>query len=672
MMSSLLHAEVAPGLVSVDRGPGSGRPSGMLEDRIRAAATRLQGRPRRQDPRLGRPRPRRLRRGQRDADPARPPRRPRRHFTFTHSRRPRPALRQLGRPRCARSSKATCSAIYSLQPLPTWPARCGSRTAPASPPTGSRPARATTTARKGTLADAPAGPARTKAVADTSIGAQPNSGPHVTSPAAPRPAAAEGPGRSPRSPFGILARYAPRPAARRRCSGRDPRRLWQRRDGAGAHTEPARRRHDQHTTRPRPRRPPPRRGVKLVKVGSFDQPLYVTAPPGDRRRIFVVEQAGRSASSAAGSSCRRRSSTSASASRPAASRGCSGSPSRPTTRRSGSLLRLLHRQRTPRSTSSSSSARATTVADPASAAHRPRPRRPRGQPQRRPAGLRPRRLLYVGTGDGGGGNDQHGARGNAQNLGSPLGKILRIDPRAERRQAVHGPAEQPVRRAAPARCGEIYAYGLRNPWRFSFDRATGDLVIGDVGQDAVEEIDFARKGTARGANFGWRPCEGRSATSTSPRPARGSRPHQEPRRRLVLDHRRLRRARPRCRRPLRPLRLRRLLQGPAAQRAASPAARPAATGDPRPARRSAGLASFGEDAAGRVYVVVAERAGLPVRRALTPRLRASAPGRRRRRRAARASARAARRRPPRGRGRSRRRRRRPRRRPPSPRCRRPA
>ncbi len=56
--------------------------------------------------------------------------------------------------------------------------------------------------------------------------------------------------------------------------------------------------------------------------------------------------------------------------------------------------------------------------------------------------------------------------------------------------------------------GEIYSYGLRNPWRFSFDRETGDLTIGDVGQNAVEEIDFVRAGEGAGANFGWRVFEG--------------------------------------------------------------------------------------------------------------------------------------------------------------------
>ena len=69
------------------------------------------------------------------------------------------------------------------------------------------------------------------------------------------------------------------------------------------------------------------------------------------------------------------------------------------------------------------------------------------------------------------------------------------------------PASNPFVSRSGAR-PEIYSYGLRNPWRFSFDRQTGDLTIGDVGQNAIEEIDFARKGEASGANYGWRPFEG--------------------------------------------------------------------------------------------------------------------------------------------------------------------
>ncbi|MDX6666676.1 MAG: hypothetical protein QOK04_56, partial [Solirubrobacteraceae bacterium] len=94
-----------------------------------------------------------------------------------------------------------------------------------------------------------------------------------------------------------------------------------------------------------------------------------------------------------------------------------------------------------------------------------------------------------------------------QNLGTMLGKILRIDPRPSGRRSYRIPASNPFVKRRGAR-GEIYAYGLRNPWRFSFDRATGDIAIGDVGQNAFEEIDFARRGKARGANYGWRVFEG--------------------------------------------------------------------------------------------------------------------------------------------------------------------
>ena len=126
-------------------------------------------------------------------------------------------------------------------------------------------------------------------------------------------------------------------------------------------------------------------------------------------------------------------------------------------------------------------------------------------------------LLYIGTGDGGGADDQHGSRGNAQDLGK-----LRASSCGSIRAAPAG-ARTRSRRAtrssgAAARAPEIYSYGLRNPWRFSFDRTTGDLTIGDVGQNAIEEIDFARKGEARGANYGWRPFEGTRRNFDEPAP----------------------------------------------------------------------------------------------------------------------------------------------------------
>jgi len=111
--------------------------------------------------------------------------------------------------------------------------------------------------------------------------------------------------------------------------------------------------------------------------------------------------------------------------------------------------------------------------------------------------------LYIGLGDGGSAGDP---MGNAQSLQTLLGKILRISPRpAEGPYTV--PDDNPFVDVAGAR-PEIWAYGLRNPWRFSFDRQTGDLWIGDVGQDAWEEIDFEAAGSKGGLNFGWDLFEG--------------------------------------------------------------------------------------------------------------------------------------------------------------------
>jgi len=111
--------------------------------------------------------------------------------------------------------------------------------------------------------------------------------------------------------------------------------------------------------------------------------------------------------------------------------------------------------------------------------------------------------LYVGTGDGGGGGDQ---QDNAQHLDRLLGKILRIDVDIDT-LPYRIPPSNPYVGSSGAR-GEIWAYGLRNPWRFSFDRETGDLWIGDVGQDLWEEVDFQPASSMGGENYGWRLMEG--------------------------------------------------------------------------------------------------------------------------------------------------------------------
>jgi len=128
-------------------------------------------------------------------------------------------------------------------------------------------------------------------------------------------------------------------------------------------------------------------------------------------------------------------------------------------------------------------------------------------------------FLYAGTGDGGGAFDP---AENAENLGSLLGKLLRIDPRAAAPYAV--PGGNPFVGVAGAR-PEIWAYGLRNPWRFSFDRATGDLALADVGQGDWEEVDVAPSGTGAGAFYGWDAFEGFARLETEPLPAA---PHTTP------------------------------------------------------------------------------------------------------------------------------------------------
>jgi uncharacterized protein (TIGR03437 family) len=111
--------------------------------------------------------------------------------------------------------------------------------------------------------------------------------------------------------------------------------------------------------------------------------------------------------------------------------------------------------------------------------------------------------LYLGLGDGGSGGDP---QNNAQRLNTLLGKILRVDVEGNP-GALRTPPDNPFLTSPNAR-PEIWAFGLRNPWRFSFDRATGDLWIGDVGQNIWEEINYQPAGSTGGQNYGWRVTEG--------------------------------------------------------------------------------------------------------------------------------------------------------------------
>jgi glucose/arabinose dehydrogenase len=247
-------------------------------------------------------------------------------------------------------------------------------------------------------------------------------------------------------------------------------------------------------------------GLRLVKVGVFDQPTYVTGAPGDTGRLFVVQKRGRVVLLVHG----RR------ASRPFldissivgsdnSEQGLLSMAFAPDYARSGRFYvdytghnGDVHVEEYDRS------AEDPNVADSASARavltipHHQFPNHNGGQLQFGPEGD-----LYVGVGDGGSENDPEN---NGQNVDVRLGKLLRISP--EPGGAYTIPNGNPFAAQAGKR-PEIWAYGLRNPWRFSFDRRTGDLVIADVGQDQQEEIDFAPRGTGAGANYGWSIFEGR-------------------------------------------------------------------------------------------------------------------------------------------------------------------
>jgi glucose/arabinose dehydrogenase len=111
----------------------------------------------------------------------------------------------------------------------------------------------------------------------------------------------------------------------------------------------------------------------------------------------------------------------------------------------------------------------------------------------------PDSYLYIGMGDGGGAGDRHGAIGNGQDLNALLGKILRIDVTNQDTYAI--PPDNPFGT-------EVWSYGWRNPWRFSFDRATNDLYSADVGQNVYEEVHFQPASSKGGENYGWRIMEG--------------------------------------------------------------------------------------------------------------------------------------------------------------------
>ena len=248
-----------------------------------------------------------------------------------------------------------------------------------------------------------------------------------------------------------------------------------------------------------------RGGVRLKRVGNFDQPVYVTGAPGFPRLLFVVEQRGRVVVLRGGKRVRRpfldiRGLVSFEGERGLLS--IAFPPDYRETRRfyvyytdnAGSIRVDEFRRRGP--TRAARGSRRPVIRVP----HAENTNHNGGQV----AFLG--NLLYLGTGDGGSGGDPPN---NAQNNNVLLGKLLRIDPRPANGRPYSVPPSNPF----VGRSGrdEIYSYGLRNPYRFSFDTVTAKqprIAIGDVGQDEFEELDYTTVSRARGANFGWDALEG--------------------------------------------------------------------------------------------------------------------------------------------------------------------
>jgi hypothetical protein len=245
---------------------------------------------------------------------------------------------------------------------------------------------------------------------------------------------------------------------------------------------------------------------QLVKVGTFTNPIYLTGSPGDTSRIFVVERAGRVRVIKNGV-VRQEPFLNIRGVRSDASNGLYSIAFPPNYSSSGffyafytdqSGIKIAEYKRDTRDKAKSDSRR-TVLSLPHTSATSSR--HYGGQLQFDAAGN-----LYISIGDGGPGGDPFR---RAQDLGTLFGKLLRINPRRSGGAAYQIPAGNPYIGVAGAR-PEIWASGLRNPWRFSFDRASGDLVIGDLGEDRADEIDVASaaSGGGVGANFGWSCYEG--------------------------------------------------------------------------------------------------------------------------------------------------------------------
>lgn len=258
--------------------------------------------------------------------------------------------------------------------------------------------------------------------------------------------------------------------------------------------------------------------ASLHPIGSFDQPIYVSSSPGNPDRLLVVEREGRVVESGPGgthqlfdlaglvSCCEVERGMLSIA--PAADFESSGRiyAAYTGTPLAGGAEGDVHLDSFRPAPGGGAPIREPIL----TVGHAGEPNHNGGQLQFGPDGH-----LYLSLGDGGGTGDPFG---NGQETEVLLGKLLRLDPDPGQNPAYSIPAGNPF--VGTAGSDEIWAYGLRNPWRFSFDRSTGDFVIGDVGQGAREEVDYLPSAGgsvgAAGANYGWNCREGLIAYSGAP------------------------------------------------------------------------------------------------------------------------------------------------------------
>ena len=256
--------------------------------------------------------------------------------------------------------------------------------------------------------------------------------------------------------------------------------------------------------------PPPPTGLGLADVGNFNVPVLLASPVGDRARLFIVEKRGTIAIVKQGAvlptpflDLHGKVST-------GGEQGLLGLAFHPGYASNG--LFVVNYTDAAGDTRISMFRRSTANADradPASEQLVVSVAQPFANHNGGMVAFGPDGKLFIGMGDGGSGGDP---QGNGQKRSTLLGKLLRLGISASGQVSV--PADNPFAAEAGTR-PEIWSLGLRNPWRFSFDRLTGDLYIADVGQNLHEEIDALPLTESRGANFGWNVMEGATCYGTS-------------------------------------------------------------------------------------------------------------------------------------------------------------